>query len=63
MDESEREPSDEQHTTPRWVRIAAIAAAVVIAAVVLVMLLSGGDHGPGRHLPGGDGHTPPVDHG
>lgn len=48
------------HTRPRWVTIAAIVAAVVVAVVVGVMIASGGEHGPGRHLPG---HGAPVDHG
>lgn len=55
---------------PRWVK-GFIVAAVAVAAVIVVVLLAGGDHGPSRHLPGGDsidvrtpgGHTPPVDHG
>jgi hypothetical protein len=36
--------------TPRWVRLfLAVALTVVLVGVVLV-LLSGGRHGPGRHL-------------
>lgn len=58
------------HRMPRWVK-GFIVAAVVVVAVIVVVLLAGGDHGPSRHLPGGDsidvrtpgGHTPPVDHG
>ncbi|MFP8958981.1 hypothetical protein ACLIYP_00110 [Streptomyces nanhaiensis] len=38
---------------PRWVKVSGIVAAVLVALVVLVMLLSGGEHGPGRHLPSG----------
>ncbi|MDQ3915044.1 MAG: hypothetical protein M3323_06890 [Actinomycetota bacterium] len=48
---------------PRWVQVSAIVAAVVVA-VLLVLAIAGG-HGPGRHLPGGNGgggHTPPVQH-
>ena len=45
---------------PRWVKIAAIAAAVIVAAIVVAALF-GGEHGPGRHLPGGGDHVP-VDH-
>lgn len=45
---------------PTWVKLLLVVVLVVIA-VVIVMALSGGEHGPGRHLPGGgDGHTPPV---
>lgn len=54
---------DNQHSMPRWVKVSGIVAIVVIVVVVAAMALSGGDHGPGRHLPGGDdtpaGHTPP----
>ena len=56
---------------PRWVKVMGIVALLVVVAVVVLMAVAGGDHGPGRHLPGGDkstptsaGHTPPpgVDH-
>ena len=46
---------------PRWVKVFAIVAAV-LAALVLVLLLSGGGHGPGRHLDGGSEGPPPVEH-
>jgi hypothetical protein len=47
--------------TPRWVKVFAIIAAVLVL-LLLVLLLSGGRHGPGRHLPsGGLGDpTPPA---
>lgn len=45
---------------PRWVKIAAIVAGVILVAIV-VAALSGGEHGPGRHLPGDRDHVP-VDH-
>ncbi|GAA4446855.1 hypothetical protein ACFQV2_25020 [Actinokineospora soli] len=35
---------------PRWVRTTALVVAVLVAVVVLVLLISGGEHGPGRHL-------------
>lgn len=38
--------------TPRWVKILAMVAAVLVL-LAAVMLLSGGNHGPGRHLGGG----------
>jgi hypothetical protein len=50
---------------PRWVKTFAIVAGIVIVIVIVVMIISGGEHGPGRHLPGGDdreGHAPPVQH-
>ena len=71
-------PSDTRpRTTPRWVKIFVIVAIVVVVVGVAVFLLSGGQHGPGRHVPGGSegspppeatedgGHSPPpgIDHG
>ncbi|MGH2757563.1 MAG: hypothetical protein ACRDI3_07225 [Actinomycetota bacterium] len=49
---------------PGWVKVFAIVVAVVVVVVVVAALVSGGEHGPSRHLPGGDtgGHTPPVQH-
>lgn len=38
---------------PRWVKVSAIGVGVVVLVVVAAMLIFGGDHGPGRHLPGG----------
>ena len=51
------------HTRPAWIKVLGIVALVIIAGVV-VMALSGGNHGPGQHLPGGGDeapaeHTPP----
>jgi hypothetical protein len=34
---------------PRWVKIFVIAAVALVLLIVVVMLLSGGQHGPGRH--------------
>lgn len=48
---------------PRWVKVSAIIVGIVVAALLVLALT--GDHGPGRHLPGGgdgEGHTPPVEH-
>lgn len=39
-----------EHRTPRWVKVVAVVVGVLIVLVVTVMLLSGGNHGPGRHL-------------
>ena len=50
--------------TPRWVIIFGLLALIAVV-VVGIMLLSGGEHGPGRHMRGGggsNGHTPPVQH-
>jgi hypothetical protein len=50
---------------PRWLKVSAIIAAVVVVLIIVVALVAGGEHGPSRHLPGGDnpgGHTSPVQH-
>ena len=46
---------------PRWVKVFAIVAAVVVL-VFLVLLLTGNNHGPGRHLDEGNERAPGVDH-
>lgn len=38
---------------PRWVKWSAFVFGVLILLMVVMMSLSGGQHGPGRHL-GGD---------
>ena len=59
------EPPRSPHTTPpgapRWVKVFAIIAAIVVVAIV-ILALAGGEHGPSRHMLGGDdlGRTPPV---
>lgn len=48
---------------PLWVKLSLVVVLVIVVAVV-VMAMAGGEHGPGRHLPGGGkGHTPPAEHG
>jgi hypothetical protein len=43
--------------TPRWVKLSGIVTLVLVLLAVIVMLATGGNHGPGRHLPSGDaGH-------
>ena len=39
---------------PRWVKVIAVVAALVVV-VLFIATLSGADHGPGRHAPGGHG--------
>jgi hypothetical protein len=34
---------------PRWVKIFVVVAAVVVLLMVVAMLVTGGQHGPGRH--------------
>ena len=41
--------------TPRWVKLGAIVAVLVIVLVLAVMILSGGEHGPLRHVPSAAG--------
>lgn len=36
---------------PRWVKVSAIVALIVVLLFVVVVLISGGQHGPGRHMP------------
>lgn len=43
-------PVDQPPGMPRWVQASLIAAVVVAVVVVVVMLLSGGEHGPARHV-------------
>lgn len=46
---------------PVWVKIT-FAVSLIVVTLIVVMALGGGEHGPGRHLPGGGDHTPPVEH-
>jgi hypothetical protein len=34
---------------PRWVKVFLIIAAALVVLMVALMLVSGGQHGPGRH--------------
>ena len=48
--EDHEQSADAEYTSmPTWVRWFLVAAAVVVIGVIIV-LLSGGQHGPGRHL-------------
>ena len=40
--------------TPRWVKVFGIVAIVLVLLFGGLMLLSGSNHGPGRHTPSGD---------
>jgi hypothetical protein len=35
---------------PRWVKVSGIILAVLVLLLVIVLLISGGEHGPRRHL-------------
>ena len=49
---------------PKWVKVFVIVAVVVVALAVVIAVLTGGEHGPARHLPGGDDSSNhnPVEH-
>jgi hypothetical protein len=54
-------PGRESSTgTPRWVKVFGVVAFVVVVLFVVVMLIGGGEHGPGRHTPGGGSDTSRV---
>jgi hypothetical protein len=42
---------------PRWVKVSGIVTLVLVLLVVIVMLVTGGNHGPSRHMPSGGGDT------
>jgi len=57
--------ADRESTTgmPRWVKVSGIIVGILVLLVIVLALTGvlGGQHGPGRHLPGGgDSHTPPA---
>jgi len=47
---SRKAGSEEDRGVPRWVKMFGLAVAGLLISAVVVMLLSGGQHGPGRHL-------------
>lgn len=57
-----REPIDKSKATaprmPRWVKAFGLILGVGLLLVVAMMLLSGGQHGPGRHLHQMGSHPP-----
>jgi hypothetical protein len=49
---------------PRWVKVLGIVLAALLFALLLPMLMTGGQHGPGRHQPtslGSAGEAVPGD--
>jgi hypothetical protein len=48
--QARKEPPRSTATMPFWVKVFLITAAVLVVLVVALMLVSGGQHGPGRHL-------------
>jgi hypothetical protein len=65
MNEAKKSPSSlatEQNSppsTPRWVKVFGIIIVVLVLLFVGLQFLSGGRHGPGRHLPAST--TPPIE--
>jgi plastocyanin len=47
------------YSTPRWVKAFGISTLIMALLIIVVMVFAGGNHGPGRHLPGGSGLTGP----
>lgn len=73
-DETRLEPDGASTTgMPRWVKVSLLVVGLLIAIFIVLQLAGvGGDHGPGRHMPGGQEpssseteHRPPagVDYG
>ena len=40
-----------RHAVPRWVKVLGIVLAALLLALLVAMLITGGQHGPGRHQP------------
>lgn len=52
-------PQREAPGVPRWVKVTGIVVAALVLLVLVAQLTGlGGDHGPGRHLPGGQPPAP-----
>jgi hypothetical protein len=45
---------------PRWVKVFVVTALGLVLLMVVVMLVSGGRHGPGRHLSSAEFDAPVV---
>jgi hypothetical protein len=56
MSDATHEPP---RTTPRWVKVFVIVTIVLVVLGVVIFLISGGQHGPARHVPGGGGGDTP----
>ena len=63
MTDPPRDPGPKPPAMPRWVKVSGIIVGVLLLLVAILAITGvlGGEHGPGRHLPGG--HRPPIDHG
>ncbi len=50
-----RQTEDRPPRTPRWVRVSGTIAIVLVLLIVILKITGvGGNHGPGRHIPGGE---------
>jgi ABC-type cobalt transport system substrate-binding protein len=45
---------DRPPSTPRWVKVCGIIAIVLVLLFIIKIFISGGEHGPGRHMQGGE---------
>jgi hypothetical protein len=49
-----RSTEDRPPSAPRWVKVSGIIVIILVLLFVILKLTGiGGNHGPGRHLPGG----------
>lgn len=70
MEEGEPPATAGPPKLPTWVKVSLIAGLVVLLLVGAALAFGGGEHGPGRHLPGGStnhgtsmgNHTAPTTH-
>lgn len=53
-DTSMNSPEDRPPNTPRWVKVCGIIAIVLVLLFVIKIFIIGGEHGPGRHMSGGE---------
>lgn len=64
--EEDMEKADRKsaNNTPRWVKVSGIIAIILVLLAVIIMILSGGNHGPGRHFKSDNdsGLTPTIEH-
>ena len=59
-------PDEEQPSAggmPRWAKISLIVVGALVALFIVLNLAGlGGEHGPGRHMPGAGSEHRPMDH-
>ena len=48
---------------PRWAKVSIIVVGGIVALLLVLKVAGvGGEHGPGRHMPGGESRHQPMDH-